>query len=70
MFLIAIDEREITEITTKCKHKKATDCDDIDMVILKKVITCIAKPLPYISNLSFRAGTFPHKMKTAKIVLD
>ncbi len=68
MFLTAVDEREIIEITTKCKNKKSTDCDDIDMVILKKVITCIAKPLSYIYNLLFQSGTFLHKMKIAKVV--
>lgn len=34
--LTAVDEREIIEITIKCKNKKSTDCDDIDIIILKK----------------------------------
>lgn len=38
------------------------------MVIVKKVITEIVKPLSYIYNLSFQSGIFPKDMNIAKVV--
>ena len=49
MFLTAVDEREVVDIVTKCKNKKSTDCDDIDMTVLKKVIDVISKPFTYVT---------------------
>ncbi|XP_013867620.1 RNA-directed DNA polymerase from mobile element jockey [Austrofundulus limnaeus] len=68
MFLTAVTEKEVIETVFKCANKTSTDCDDIDMFVLKKVIEGISKPLTYISNLSFQTGTFPNKMKIAKVV--
>lgn len=67
MFLRAVDEVEIVSIVQKFKNK-STDCDRVDMVVVKKVIDEIAKPLSHICNLSFQTGIFPSKMKTAKII--
>lgn len=35
---------------------------------VKHVIDGIVKPLTYICNLSFQTGTFPIKMKIAKVI--
>lgn len=68
MFLGAVDEKEIIDIVNKCKGKTSTDCNGIDMKIVKEVIEVIAKPLSHICNLSFRTGKFPSEMKTAKVI--
>ena len=69
MFLKAVDEKEILDIVKKCKNKKSTDFNDIDMTLVKKVIEGISKPLTYICNPSFQTGSFPIKMKIAKVIL-
>ncbi len=63
-----MDEREIIDIVAKCTNKTSTDCDDTDMTAVKRVIEGISKALTYICNLSFQTGTFPNKMKIAKII--
>ncbi len=68
MFLTAVEEREIIEITEKCDNKMSTDCNDIDMKIVKQISVGISKPLTYICNLSFQTGTFPRNMKIAKVI--
>ncbi len=45
-----------------------TDCNDIDMKLVKQISVGISKPLTYICNLSFRTGTFPRNMKIAKVM--
>ena len=67
MFLRAIEEKEIIETVNKCKNKMSSDCHDIDMKTVKRVIAGISKPLTHIFNLSFQTGQFPHKMKLAKV---
>ena len=68
MFLKAVDEIEIIDIVNKCKNKASTDCHDIDMKIVKKLIYGISKPLIHIFNLSFQTSQFPNKMKIAKVI--
>lgn len=68
MFLTAVEEKEIIDIVNKCKQKTSTDCNNIDMEIVKWVIEAISKPSTYICNLSFQTGKFPNKMKIAKVV--
>lgn len=68
MFLIAVSEKEIIDIVKKCKNKMSTDCDDIDITVVKRVIEGISQPLSFICNLSFQTGKFPHKMKIAKVI--
>ena len=52
----------------KCKNKTSTDCNKIDMILVKKIIREIAKPLTHIFNLSFQTGIVPNKMKIAKVI--
>ena len=68
LFLSPIDEREVISVVNGCKSKTSTDCDDIDFRLIKSVITSIVKPITHIFNLSFQTGTFPEKMKIAKVI--
>lgn len=68
MFVGEVNNDEIVSIVGKFKNKTSIDSDGIDMIIVKKTIDCIIKPLCYIFNLSFRAGVFPDRMKTAKVI--
>lgn len=36
MFLTAINEKEVIEIVKESKYQKSLDCNDIDMVVIKK----------------------------------
>ena len=68
MFVDKVSEEEIVLIVTKLKSKTSIDSDGLDMEIVKRTIDCIIKPLCYIFNLSFQTGTFPNKMKVAKVI--
>uniref|UniRef100_A0A8C6MEW6 Reverse transcriptase domain-containing protein n=1 Tax=Nothobranchius furzeri TaxID=105023 RepID=A0A8C6MEW6_NOTFU len=68
MFLGDVSENEVLTIVRKSKNKTSTDCDGIDMMIVKKTIDYVVKPFTYICNLSVQSGTFPEKMKTAKVI--
>ena len=70
MFLSPIDECEVISVVNGCKSKTSTDCDDIDFRLIKSVITSNVKPITHtcIFNLSFQTGTFPEKMKIAKVI--
>lgn len=68
MFLRPVNENEIVSIVQKFKVKYSRDSDGVDMATVKKVIKEIAQPLVHICNLSFQTGTFPTKMKTAKVI--
>ena len=48
--------------------KGSTDYIGLNLEIIKHVILNIAKLLCYINNKSFLDGTFPDKMKNAKII--
>ena len=68
IFLRNTDRVEIIGIVNKFRNKTSTDCNGIDMKLIKKVINAIADPLTYICNLSFKTGSFPNLMKTAKVI--
>ncbi len=68
VFLKAVEENEIINIVKKCKNKTSTDCNGIDMSLIKQVIEGVSKPLAHICNLSFQTGTFPNQMKIAKVI--
>ena len=38
------------------------------MIMVKKTISNIVKPLNYIFNMSLKSGIFPYDMKIAKII--
>ena len=68
MFLEGVVEQEIIDIVNNCNNKTSCDYFGISMALLKKIITCIAKPFTYICNRSFSEGIFPEQMKTAKVI--
>ena len=43
--LIPAEENEVTNIVRSCKNKKSTGYDNVDMVIVKKVISNIVVPI-------------------------
>ena len=47
---------------------KSTDYIGSNMEIINHVIPNIAKPMCFISNMSFLNGEFPDKMKISKII--
>ncbi|HAX73373.1 MAG TPA: hypothetical protein DCY20_07605 [Firmicutes bacterium] len=69
IFIRGADEKEILDIVNNSKSKKSTDCNDIDMSLLKNIIEHIVKPFTYICNQSFLTGIFPINMKVAKVIL-
>ena len=68
MFMNVVEEREISEIVKNCKNKKSTGNDNIDMSIIKHVISYIVKSRTHICNVSFRNATFPDQMKVANVI--
>lgn len=48
-------------------ENKSMDCLDINMRLIKTIIDNILKPLTHICNVSLQTGTFPDKMKIAKV---
>lgn len=68
MMLGEVSENEIKSIVAKSKDKTSTDCDGIDMIIVKKSIDSLIKPFTYICNLSFSTGVFPQRMKMARVI--
>ncbi len=68
IFLDEVSESEIIATASKLKSKNSCDSDGLDMYIVKETIRCIIRPLKYIINLSFNTGSFPDKMKVAKII--
>ena len=68
MFLSPVDDLEIIRTVQNCKSKRSTDYSDINICLIKKVITKIIKPFSHICNVSFQTGVFPSKMKIAKVV--
>ena len=71
MYLFEVEDSEIIEIVKHFKGKLSTDLNmdiNINMYIVKRVMTNIVKPFPQICNTSFISGIFPDNMKIAKVV--
>lgn len=68
MFLSPVLEKEVNTVLQNCKSKSSEDCDDTSMNLLKYVFDLVIKPFTHICNLSFSCGTFPDKMKIAKVI--
>ena len=68
IFLQPVTQDEVINTIKTFKNKTSKDCDDVDMSIVKRLSTSVAKPLTHIFNLSFSSGVFPEKMKIAKIL--
>ena len=68
MFLSCVTEKELINIIRSCKNKVSSDCDNINMLIIKSTFSSILQPFLYICNLSFQTGIFPDKMKIARVI--
>ena len=68
VFLMSVAESEVVSVVNELSFKRSTDYIGLNMEIIKHVISNIAKPLCYISNKSFLDGTFPDKIKFAKVM--
>ena len=63
MFLTGVEENEVTNIVKSCKNKKSTGYDNVDMVIVKKVISNIVVPFTHICNKPSVVVYFRVKLK-------
>ena len=68
IYLNPVTPNEILDIVKHFKNKYSSGYDDLNMVTVKKSISCILQPLTYICNLSMETGLFPDNMKTAKVI--
>ena len=68
MFIGGGTEYDVMKVVNNLKKKVSKDCNDIDMTIIKTIIDEIVTPFTYICNQSFLSGTFPNKMKLAKVI--
>ena len=63
-----ISEQDVGKIIDKLKSKSSVGHDGISSILLKQMKTHLQKPITYIINQSLRNGTFPNKLKIAKIL--
>ena len=68
MFLSPVDDQDIIRTVQNVKSKMSTDCNDLNMSMVKNTIAHIVKPLKHICNASFNTGIFPNQMKIAKVI--
>ena len=68
LFLFPTNTKELTQIVQNLQDKKSTGHDEIDNILVKKIIPQIASPLVHIFNISLSSGVVPANMKIAKVV--
>lgn len=68
IFIEPVKEHELLKVVATFKGKYSTDYNDINMKLVKDIISYIVKPLTYIFNLSFQSRIFPDNMKIAKVI--
>ena len=68
IFLEPCTELEISKLIRSLKPKRTSGMDNIDNIILKELEEHLTTPLTMIFNNSLKSGTFPEKMKIAKVV--
>ena len=68
MFLSPIQESEITLEILKLNNRKSPGPDNISPKILKTCEPHLRKPLTEVFNNSFLSGTYPAKLKIAKVI--
>ena len=68
MFLSPVDDQDIIRTVQNVKSKMSTDCNDLNMSMVKNSFANIVKPLKHICNVSFNTGIFPNQMKIAKVI--
>ena len=68
IFFKPISQNELIEVCKSLRNTKSCGYDNIGCNVLKQIIHAIVKPLVYIFNISLSTGTFPSKLKIAKII--
>ena len=68
MFLSPFSDQNIIRTVKNVKSKMSTDCNDLNMSMVKNITAHIVKHLKNICNVSFNTGIFPNQMKTAKVI--
>ena len=63
-----VTKEDIIDVVNKFKNKKSRDSENINMVLVKKLIDLLLIPLTHIFNQSLQTGIFPDSMKIAKVV--
>jgi hypothetical protein len=58
---------EIIDIVNQMKNSESYGVDEVTITVIKSVIRYIAEPLSLIFNQCLCEGTFPEKVKTAKV---
>ena len=67
MFFAPTTESEINDIIYSLKNKTSVGYDNISIILLKHISKPISKYMSDLINLSFLTGTFPDKLKIAKV---
>ena len=68
MFLSPIQESEIRLEILKLNNRKSPGPDNLSPKILKSCEPYLRKPLTEVFNHSFQTGTYPSKLKIAKVI--
>lgn len=68
MFFTPVSEDDITKIINNLKTKNSSGLDQIPITLIKKCCHSIKSPLTYIFNICLSEGTFPDRLKWAKIL--
>ena len=68
-FISPVTHSEIEDIIISLKNGKSTGPFSIPVKLLKLVKPDISRPLACIFNESITLGTFPDKLKCAKVIL-
>ena len=68
IFLYPTNPTELTKMINELPNKTSCGHDDISNCLLKKLGSCIVKPLCNIFNPSIQEGMFPKQMKVADVV--
>ena len=66
--LMNIDEADINKIIYNLPPKSSSGCDGISSKLLKVIAPAIIKPLTLLINQVLNTGTFPDKLKIAKVI--
>lgn len=67
-YLTETNPEEVISTCSSLLSKNSCGHDSISTKLLKSVISTISQPLSHVFNLSFRSGTFPDRLKIAKVV--
>jgi hypothetical protein len=68
VFLCPVTEDEIERLTKGLKGKLSAGYDEIPEYLVKQCIKYIKKTLVHIYSASLSSGTFPDRLKIAKVI--